>query len=943
MNKSQYQSILNKLEKQDTAIPSTYDNISIGNFTNTRPTDLENFYTQNRIRQADSVNSIYNDPKYASTILNSSIPLNQLEKNIEQSKGATLEPYNKSITDYLKQGASYVGEKVGLNNYQANKFGRQMFGDRGSDQFSKNIGFMDIVPAFKGMHMASIPMIPAYLNEAYRAFDRGDNVGGAIEGTAALAEGVFLGKPIAKSLKALSKSLSSKIKGDPSKKMSELASEIQKNQKKLGALPSNKVMANTKLQAPSMAMVNPRKVDDLGFFYKSEEIANSMQQNKGSGAQFLAFFKNKGVKDSELYDTGLEELFKRDKVTKKDILDNIDLNRLKLQERTYSGSDVSSNLIFEDVTKKLEYKTPEFNKYSQDEIDKLNEGLNVSDDVRAETELVSTRVLEDTKTGYKIVYDENGENFLTYRPNTDIFDIEQSEQARALMDEHETLEGFRFDEIAQKGNINEATIATEGIAINNGDFISTDARFADSTQKGGTNYKEYVIRRQSFNPTMAMNNDYVKPDDFQNPVHYDDFNPIFHVRTKDRNTTDGGKTLYTEELQSDRGQQGRKYGFSSGKNFDETVAKYKELNDSLVKNMSDIPVKLKAAEQEYLYKLKNPGKPPIRIPLRSDLSGDELNYYAKLSDRARPLNDEYLDFNASRMPDEYKTMKLTDYIDFMGDPDYPLEADIDVLGMMKIINKERRYPLGRDDLDGFPPKMADLSEGARLNRLRSALKDIRYERYDLTNTQFDDLDTFAGFADDLRNDLAETYNKLQGNVPGGDLVDTTEDWTRLGIKRLLQKAVQGNYDSVTFSPGQIQVDRWGNPKLKDYYDNIIPKMAKEVAGKKNVGIKEVEIAPNDFHTIFMRGSTAEDRRYFVSRIGTDRPIAGFDRLEDAQKYAENLDSIEKQKSVAITITPELREKVLKGLSLFTMGGAVLGLEEQMGALGDIPSTQGDET
>ena len=54
MDKAQYQSILNKLEKQDTAIPSTYDNIPIGNFTNTRPTDLENFYTQNRIRQADS-------------------------------------------------------------------------------------------------------------------------------------------------------------------------------------------------------------------------------------------------------------------------------------------------------------------------------------------------------------------------------------------------------------------------------------------------------------------------------------------------------------------------------------------------------------------------------------------------------------------------------------------------------------------------------------------------------------------------------------------------------------------------------------------------------------------------------------------------------------------------------------------------------------------------
>ena len=890
-------------------------------------TDLENFYRENRIREADSVSpTVFDDPANASTFFNSSLPVAQVEKNLK-AYGDRLEPYEPTMRENIRTAISDAGQYLGLSDRTSQRLARGFMGNPSAENFSQQVGLLDIAPVVN---------IPFYLQEAKRGFDRAqtgsDYIAPALEGGFALLEGALVTKPIAKGLKSLTTSLSKKLSG---------GSDIVPTKQEVGVLP--KVMANTKLQAPSMAMVNPRKVDDLGFFYKSEEIANSMQQNKGSGEQFLAFFKNKGVKDSELYDTGLEELFKRDKVTKKDILDNIDLNRLKLQERTYSGSDVSSNLIFEDVTRKLEYKTPEFNKYSQDEIDKLNEGLNVSDDVRAETELVSTRVLEDTKTGYKIVYDENGENFLTYRPNTDIFDIEQSEQARALMDEHETLEGFRFDEIAQKGNINEATIATEGIAINNGDFISTDARFADKTQKGGTNYKEYVLRRQSFNPTMAMADDYVKPDDFQNPIHYDDFNPIFHVRTKDRNTTDGGKTLYTEELQSDRGQQGRKYGFSSGKNFDETVAKYKELNDSLAKNMSDIPIKLKAAEQEYLYKLKNPGKPPIRIPLRSDLSGDELNYYAKLSDRARPLNDEYLDFDASRMPDEYKTMGLTDYIDFMGDPDYPLEADIDVLGMMKIINKERRYPLGRDDLDGFPPKMADLSEGARLNRLRSALQDIRYERYDLTNTQFDDLDTFAGFADDLRNDLAETYNKLQGTVPGGDLVDATEDWTRLGIKRLLQKAVQGNYDSVTFSPGQIQVDRWGNPKLKDYYDNIIPKMAKEVAGKKNVGIKEVEIEPNDFHTIFMRGSTAEDRRYFVSRIGTDRPIAGFDRLEDAQKYAENLDSTEKQKSVAITITPELREKVLKGLSLFTMGGAVLGLEEQMGALGDIPSTQGDET
>jgi len=857
-----------------------------------------------------------------------------MQKQREDLYGLPLKSLEPSQRDKDTKKTQEMLSYLGLKPETSTRFARDLIGRDRYDP-AASAGVLDFTP-----YAPLVYDLPQDIDEFKRAREAGSLSGqlysGAMIGLDVLSPlpfGLLANRVFGNPLKKFAKSVGDKVKGDTTPKIGAFSSILEQ------PTVQPKMIANTKLQAPSMAMVNPRKVDDLGFYYKSEEVANTMQQKKGSGEQFLAFFKNKGVKDSELYDTGLEELFKRDKVTKKDILDNIDLNRLQLQERTYVGSDVSSNLIFEDITKKLEYKTPEFNKYSQNELDSMD-GVDLND---IPDGTVSTRVLEDTKTGYKIVYDENGENFLTYRPNTDIFDIEQSEQARALIDEHETLEGFRFDEIAQKGNINEATVATEGIAINNGDYISTDARFADNTQKGGTNYKEYVLRRQSFNPTMAMRNEYVKPDDFQNQIHYEDFNPIFHVRTKDRTTTDGGKTLYTEELQSDRGQQGRKYGFSSGKNFDETVAKYKELNDKVIDVFTDLPVKLKSMEQEYLYQLKNPGKPPIRIPLRSDLNQDQINYFSRQSSsgRARLDNDDFLDFEASRMPDEYKTMKLSDYIEFLSDPNNPIRNDIETLNLMRNIGGvSQLYQIGK------VPNRIDfnsLDKEKQLNLLRSALQDIQYSRYDLSksrhNNAFPDLDTFAGFADDLRNDLTQTYNKLQGNVPGGDLVDNTEDWTRLGIKRLLQKAVEGNYDSVTFSPGQIQVDRWGNPKLKDFYDNIIPKMAKEVAGKKNVGIKEVEIAPNDFHTIFMRGSSAMDRRYFVSRVGTDRPIAGFDTLEDAQRYVKNLDSIENQKSIAITITPELKEKVLKGLSLFTMGGAVLGLEEQIGALGSMPSTQ----
>ena len=302
-------------------------------------TELENFYRGNRIREADSVSpTVFDDPANASTFFNSSLPVAQVEKNLK-AYGDRLEPYEPTMRENIRTAISDAGQYLGLSDRTSQRLARGFMGNPSAENFSQQVGLLDIAPVVN---------IPFYLQEAKRGFDRAqtgsDYIAPALEGGFALLEGALVTKPIAKGLKSLTTSLSKKLSG---------GSDIVPTKQEVGVLP--KVMANTKLQAPSMAMVNPRKVDDLGFFYKSEEIANSMQQNKGSGEQFLAFFKNKGVKDSELYDTGLEELFKRDKVTKKDILDNIDLNRLKLQERTYSGSDVSSNLIFEDVTRKLEY------------------------------------------------------------------------------------------------------------------------------------------------------------------------------------------------------------------------------------------------------------------------------------------------------------------------------------------------------------------------------------------------------------------------------------------------------------------------------------------------------------------------------------------------------------------------------------------------------------
>ena len=228
----------------------------------------------------------------------------------------------------------------------------------------------------------------------------------------------------------------------------------------------------------------------------------------------------------------------------------------------------------------------------------------------------------------------------------------------------------------------------------------------------------------------------------------------------------------------------------------------------------------------------------------------------------------------------------------------------------------------------------------------TVIRNTPLREFDLRgNNRFPDAKTFEDYRDDLLIRRREADYKLSGNIPGGDVVETTEGWTKFGIKRLLQRAVLEGHDSISFSPGQVQVDRWGNEGLLEHYEDKIPSMAKKVAGKENVSKQIVEIRPKNLHTVVMlRGSSPLDRVYQVKEVGTNLPVASFRTLEQAQNNADFRNATQKQSSWTIKITPELKEKVLKGLSLFTMGaGTAIGLEEQLGALSDMPSTQANAT
>ena len=70
---------------------------------------------------------------------------------------------------------------------------------------------------------------------------------------------------------------------------------------------------------------------------------------------------------------------------------------------------------------------------------------------------------------------------------------------------------------------------------------NASARFGNSTQPGGTNYKEYVLSLPPKNKSQT----YQSGEDFQYKTHFPEYNPVFHIRTKDRTTPDGKLNTYS--------------------------------------------------------------------------------------------------------------------------------------------------------------------------------------------------------------------------------------------------------------------------------------------------------------------------------------------------------------------------------------------------------------
>lgn len=571
-----------------------------------------------------------------------------------------------------------------------------------------------------------------------------------------------------------------------------------------------------------------KDVDYLGFYSKALEESKNLKQEKGTGEQFKAMLLKAGVKQDEIEWTGLDELLAKDKVTKKEITDLLEANRVKLNEVEKIGSEDDAFLNFSSS----EYNVRLDDLYLAD----VAKGNDVPDKKLLKSTLTAEEaygaeylnnradeIFEDLDNAYN----DPGNKTITEPPN---IDDAYNEAVREYWDNpiriYEATNGYVItgnDDIGYQifrnkaessswrnalnistdrnesdipYSLDEAKVQAQNIAEEQGNilFESDAAKYAEHTLAGGDNYREFLL---TLDQNLSSDSPLFKKMgiDYYNH-HYDEGNIVAHIRVKDRELGDK-KVLYIEEIQSDWGQQGRKQGFKPTK----------EEFQNIQKQIDELNINGRKILNNYTYV-----RGSVKVPF-----GD---YYLDKIKQSPPTRETF-----SNLVNLFGNAKASGFIFKDGKK---LDASSDAKDAISIMQK---------------------------------ISNLEYDKYN--------------------------------SIPKAPFVTDTNKWTTLSIKRILAKASEEGYDAVAITPGSVHVKRWNNPGLANFYDNIIPKIAKKIVGKLDGKITRL---PSSKDTD-LRDTASGDTFY-------------------------NMEAFDG--ALLIDLTPNLKNKTQKGQALFTPTATTIG-------------------
>ena len=584
-----------------------------------------------------------------------------------------------------------------------------------------------------------------------------------------------------------------------------------------------------------------RKVDELGFYSKALEETNKFKQEKGTGQQFKSMLLKAGVKQDEIDWSGLDEVLSKDKITKQEIIDQLEANRIELEEvekvgsfeegyfdltDSFNGERLDDEAIKKGVIPdKMKSTFTIEEAYGDDYL--ANRASELKDDDPSLSDELAMQQAKDEYYDDPIRFYIDEKTGYTITGNSEVgYSIFKSKDES--FNHQNRLKSLNSDEPIY--SINEAEIQAEQLARDSGDIQGPldelDAgKYESYTLPGGENYREILT---TYGRQGLIQNKKMRETGEYNGPHFDEENIIAHFRTKDRMYGDK-KVLYIEEIQSDWGQQGRRQGFTLEPNQ----------KVEFLKKADEIKLELEKEINEYT--IKKDGK---QIPY--------ADYYFKLVKR------ENRDFrNDPNLKDSDKRYMELSQLDELQKLFYEEASN-------GLLFKNGVNVLQKDGATKANPFVTEGQIAQKYNQLTSAV------------------------------------NKVYGpKLPKAPFVTDTNKWTALAIKRIISKASEEGYDAVAITPGKVHANRWNTPGLADFYDNVVPKISKQVVGKLDGNVKKL---PSSKDTD-LRDTPSGDEYY-------------------------NMEAFDG--ALFIDLTPQVKDKAKKGQALFAVpvGATAVGVSQQ---------------
>ena len=403
-------------------------------------------------------------------------------------------------------------------------------------------------------------------------------------------------------------------------------------------------------------------------------------------------------------------------------------------------------------------------------------------------------------------------------------------------------------------SVEEASVQLQSIAYDYEDFDFPEARegarWGQYTLDEGENYQEARLSLPSKGKEK-----------FREGVHFpDDINNVFHIRTKDRKGPLGTKILYVEEVQSDWAQTGRKKGFKSEKK----VRAAEAAADQVIEEVRPLLEKLNEDEnlaypsgqnRNYgnnfagsITSLADAARQIIGGNRSLDVVGEILTAL-ETADNAAKRNarnvisedffegrttaqkaQDYVEYGEAYLPSffsdlparERRAMFEQEAVDLVRRADAGDQAAQSLLS-----NVERKlFAKKYGNLDAMLRELPGARE--TYNRMKAEQKSylqsvgIDPNLYDKLRLSLDKADPEGA---KLRAEKAQ-----RGLAEEGPFVLDTDSWNKLAVKYIFKKAVEEGYDGVSFAPGKVHVDRWGDEGLRVQYDQNIPRAINSVLG-----------------------------------------------------------------------------------------------------------------